>query len=761
MSQLNERCARLREEAVHIKSASKKICAQRDYWFRYGERSLPPQLRSNNTLTAAGIAATAENAPPYIAPDELIVGYNFGDGEYGGLTGNRGRDREIFASNGFSAEQIEAYYAEYPDFYTHTPIEENFSPALAALIGERAVCNSAGRSSITCNHTVLGYEKVLKMGFEGLLAEVEEAAVQNGDSLFYEAERIVCRAGMALGERYAVHADSLAGNEADPVRREELGTIAAVCRRVPRKPAENFHEALQSLWFAHILNTWEDGINANSLGRLDQILYPYYKKETEAGTLTEERASELVCCLWIKLYRDYDVQQSCVGGSRRTADGPVSDVNGLSYLMLDATEACGFVRCLSVRLSCATERAFVKRALEVVGNVGMGIPFFFNDDVMIPALEAFGISPADADDYCAIGCVETLIPGKTNPHAVNTRCNLLKAAEYALANGHSLFTPSLEPGLRTGDPLGFTCFDDFKAAVFAQIEYMLASAAETAITYMHSSERDRPKPYKSLLTEGCTERGVDFNARGALYDYYQIMFLGIPNLADSLAAVKTLVFDKKTYTMPELLFHLENNFPDEAVRLDFLRRAPKFGNDEDLPDSLAAEITEFACDKMLEISRRCGFMFHPQPFSFLWMLEHGAATSATPDGRRRGEILAYSASPMQGRDSSGLTALLNSLSRLPTKKTPGTTSAIVEVEPKLFEERNLDALTDIFIASASAGLCNVQFNTVSAATMIDAQLHPENHRNLAVRVSGFSQKFNLLSRDVQNHIIARTKHAVI
>lgn len=759
MVTLNERCRHLREDAVNRKSASKKICAQRDFWFRYGERSLPTHLRSNMTLVAAGIAATVENARPYIADREMIVGYNFGDGEYGGLTGNRERDREILTENGFTEEQIDLFYTESPPLYTCMPIHENFTSALSALIGERAVCNSAGRSSITCNHTVLGYEKVLQLGFEGLLGEVNEAAERQGDSLFYEAERMVCRAGMKIGERYAAHALALADTESDPERRTELEKIASVCSRVPRYPASDFHEALQSLWFAHIMNTWEDGINANSLGRLDQILYPYYIKETAEG---KKQTFELLCCLWIKLYRDYDVQQSCVGGSHRTPDGKrVSDVNELSWLMLDATEACSFVRCMSARVSSVTERAFIRRALRVVGNLGVGIPFFFNDDVMIPALETFGIAAKDADDYCAIGCVETLVPGKTNPHAVNTRVNFLKAAEYALGNGRSMIDPALETGPRTGDPLFFVNYTQFSDAVYAQLDYLLTEAIKVALAYMESSEKDRPKPYKSLLTEGCTGRGIDFNARGALYDYYQIMFLGIPNLADSMAAVKTLVYEKKMYSMSELLFQLKNNFPDEAIRRDFLHRAPKFGNDDSLPDSIAADILDFACDKTLELSKECGYMFHPQPFSFLWMLEHGAATAATPDGRCRGEILAYSASPMQGRDKSGLLALFHSLSNLPTKKTPGTTSAIVEVEPKLFEEQYLDALTDIFTASALAGLSNVQFNTVNAETLLDAQLHPENHRNLAVRVSGFSQKFNLLSREIQDHIIARTKHQSI
>lgn len=228
----------------------------------------------------------------------------------------------------------------------------------------------------------------------------------------------------ANGGKYAAETERLLKANDNAYNDEDLRKIIKICKKVPRYPAQSFAEAVQALWFAHIINTWEDTINANSLGRLDQILYPYYRHDIETGVITKEEAFEIICCLWIKLYRDFDVQQSCVGGTN--PDG-TSAVNDLLYFMLDATEQLDFVRCLSVRFSSSTEKKFMKRALEVVGYVQKGVPFFFNDDVMIPALIGKGIKKEDAYNYTQLGCVETVIPGKTNPHAVTGETNLLKA----------------------------------------------------------------------------------------------------------------------------------------------------------------------------------------------------------------------------------------------------------------------------------------------------------------------------------------------
>ena len=246
-----------------------------------------------------------------------------------------------------------------------------------------------------------------------------------------------------------------------------------------------------------------------------------------------------------------------------------------------------------------------------------------------------------------------------------------------------------------------------------------------------------------------------------MYDYYQVMLGGVPNLADSLEVIREFVYNRKKYTLDEIRDILVQDYPDESVRSEFINKAAKFGNDIDSVDSIAADIINVACDYLDELSEKYGLSFHAQPFTFLWMVDHGRESAASPDGRHKGEIIAYSVSPMQGRDFNGLTSLLNSIAKLPTGRTPGTTSAIVEVDPKLFTDRNLPLLTDILMACSEKGLENVQFNTIDAETLIDAQKHPEKYNNLAVRVSGFSQKFNLLSPALQNHIIGRTKHACL
>jgi formate C-acetyltransferase len=271
-----------------------------------------------------------------------------------------------------------------------------------------------------------------------------------------------------------------------------------------------------------------------------------------------------------------------------------------------------FVRCLSVRFSHDTPKSFIRRALEVVGHVRKGIPFFFNDDVMIPALEARGIKGEDAKNYSAIGCVEICIPGKANPHAVTARCNLLKAIEYALNNGRSMINPDLCPGIAAGSPQSLDTFEKLKEAVFVQIKNMIDVSCRATNNAVRNIIGNAPVPYKSMLTEGCISSGKDFNDGGPKYNYYQIMLFGIPNLADSMAAVKKLVYDEKKYSMEELLYHLKNNFPDERVRLEFVNKAPKYGNDNPEVDNLAAEIMDFACDYIAAKPSVFGQGFHQE-----------------------------------------------------------------------------------------------------------------------------------------------------
>ena len=758
MFSLPDRCIPLREEAVNKKEYMKFYYAQRNVYFNMGKARAENAGKTPTEAIAAGLSDTLHKFTPVIIPKELIVGFNFGEGERSEYFVPESNDfgRLVCAENGISAEDVELFFTPG----NNSPLIANLPPKIELTQAEEQSeweWAAIGRC-IDSNHTVLGYEQVLKKGFSGLLAEVEAARKQNGDRPLYSAMAEICSAACVIGEKYATKAKELLNSCTEGYNREDLEFIISVCSNVPKNPAKTFAEAVQSLWFAHIINTWEDNINANSIGRLDQILYPYYSADIEKGILTCEEAFEIICCLWLKLYRDYDVQQSCIGGTDENGN---EAANELSYMMLDATEQLDFIRCLSVRYSAKTDKAFLRRALEVVGHVKKGVPFFFNDDVMIPALVSKGIPLADARLYTQIGCVETVIPGKSNPHAVTGEVNLLKAIEYVLCNGKSMAHPEYFTGMQTGSLENFKTYESFYAAVLAQIEYMLDLSCSKVKKYRDGSVVTAPRPYKSLLTEGCVSSGRDFNDAGALYDYYQVMLCGIPNLADSLAVIKKFVYDAKKYSLDRLKEILENDFPDEAVRAEFINKAPKYGNDDDSVDLIAADITNHACDVLDNLSKKYGLSFHAQPFTFLWMIDHGNHSAASPDGRRKGEPIAYSCSSMQGRDFNGLTALFNSISKLPGKRTPGTTSAIVELDPKLFCDDNIDILTQIFAAASARGLCNVQFNITDAETLMDAQKHPEHYNNLAVRVSGFSQKFNLLSPELQNHIIGRTKHTCL
>ncbi|MBQ9967395.1 MAG: helix-turn-helix domain-containing protein [Oscillospiraceae bacterium] len=769
MYPLTDRCELLKQLVTGTNDYEDRYCIQRQVYSALGRIEAAEKGCSPTEITAAGLCNVLENFSPVILPGELIVGFNHPDTKYPErfTPTDTPEHRELAKRNRIPEEMLDRYFAFQKDpalelhfeYRKHIP---DYAHAVSAAPTQQELDSTEDQSSIArnidSNHTVIGYEKVLKLGFRGLLEEVRAYEEKNGPCAMYDGMKKLCDAACQMGKKYAAEAQALLDLEDDAYQTEDLEKIIEVCSRVPEQPAKTFHEAVQTLWFAHILNTWEDFINANSLGRLDQILYPYYQRDVAAGRLTKEEAFELICCLWLKLYRNYDVQQSCVGG---TAPDGSSAVNELSYMMLDATEQLNIIRCLSVRFSQNTEKDFVQRALEVVGHVQKGVPFFFNDDVMIPALTSKGIDMADAYDYTQIGCVETVIPGRSNPHAVTGEINVLKALEYAMNNGGSMMYPHLHPGAETGPLDHFDTYEKFYAAVKKQICHLLDLTCSKVKKYREYSALYNPKPYKSLLTEGCLESGRDFNDAGAKYDYYQIMLDGIPNLADSLEVIREFVYRQKKFTLTELKDILEHDYPNEAVRLSFINKAAKFGNDIDSVDSIAADLIGTACDALDALSGKYELSFHAQPFTYWWMVDRGQQTAATPDGRHRGEIMAYSVSPMQGRDFNGLTALLNSISKLPTTRTPGTTSAIVEVDPKLFTDRNIPMLTDILFAAAKNGLENVQFNTIDADTLIDAKKHPEKYNNLAVRVSGFSQKFNLLSEDLQDHIIGRTKHACL
>lgn len=738
-----------------------------------GQRLLPAlrALEENagaplRVLRSRMLAAVISEGAAVIHPGELIAGYNYSRADEAidfetNVRRRTPKSRQRLADyldQGDLTSQQKEYILDCLDR------SEGFYPPEPELPDAREEYQNASLGGVVWspgvseNHTVLGYEKVLRLGFAGIVKEIDAETAETPVAKTQKLELLACAREVALsacslGRRYAEKARELLAVCTDEGEKQGLETIAAVCDNVPEHPAHTFREAVQALWFAHIINTWEDGINANSVGRVDQMLYPYYKKDIAAGRITRAEAFELLCCLWLKLYRDYDVQQAMVGG---VDDDGNDAANELTYMALDVTEALGFVRCLSVRLHRGSPDALIRRALEVVG-MGKGIPFFFNDEVLIPALVSNGIGLRDARGYAAIGCVEITIPGKANPHAVSNRVNLLKCLELALNDGVSM-TSDDRIGPATGRAEDFTCMADVVAAYEAQTEYFIRLACEESNRLEIRYGQLLPMTYKSILTEGCLSSGRDFNAGGAKYNYHESMPMGIPNVADSLAALETLVFGEKRYTLTETVELLRGNFADESIRREFLHAAPKFGNDDDRVDAWAARVMAHYCRVLRGVKGVSGLGFFAQPFTFLWLIEAGSMTAATPDGRRDGENLAYSISPMQGRDAAGMTAVLNSIAKLPAEMAAGSTSAIIEADPALFEPKRLGAMVTLMKTAVQKGVGQLQFNVVSAETLRQAQEHPDEYPHLAVRVSGFSQRFCLLDKKLQDHIIARTKH---
>ncbi len=771
---LSDRLMRLREHAMGNPS---RACGFRGLAYLRALAAHPHSAIGVNL--ARGLAATIETFPPRVVhAEDLLAGEHlFGTGPAAMLDWRRdhvcpgsemARQLDGMLEQSDLDEVQRAEFRERSYAVRHQPILDSCAALADHVPGVRDAIGAGVYfgSGASLNHSIRDFAKVLRVGFDGIVAEIDAALARCRPERPHEKQRldallsmkIAAQAAAKIGDRHADVYERVAAATDDPERAGEYRELADVCRRVPRHPARTFHEAIQALWFAHVITCAEDNINANSIGRIDQILWPYYQADRDAGRIDRDRAAALLAALWIKLYQDYDVQQTCLSG--QTPDGDDA-TNDLSYLCLDVTEALGFVRCLSVRIHRRTPRALLRRAMQLVGRGG-GIPFFFNDDQIIPALAFAGITdPRDARDYAMIGCVEVTIPGRTNPRAVSHMFNVAKCLELAIHDG-------VDPacgrrlGPTTGGGLaGWRTFKQAYNAYGKTVKHFARQAAAMSNFGETMQDHWHPQPFRSCLTTSCIERGRDVVAGGAKYNYHSCCMIGGPNVADSLHVLDELVYKARQIDRAELAEALRTNFEGaEPLRQMILRRCAKYGNDCPEVDTMAARVAEDYCRFMNRLRTRFGGRFHVHLFSFLWHLEPcGQRTGALPDGRKAGEPLAYSISPMQGRDERGLTAVLNSLARMPHHLAAGSSSAIIEIDPVLFEPTHLDRVVDIVATAVERGVGQLQFNVVSAETLRRAQAEPDKYRNLCVRVSGFSQRFGMLDRQMQDHIIARTKHA--
>jgi formate C-acetyltransferase len=613
------------------------------------------------------------------------------------------------------------------------------------------------------NHSVRDYAKVLRLGFRGIRLEVEsrlaEADLADPDyprkENFWRAAFSVCDAGTLLGRRYAELAARLAAQAADPGDKARLRAMAETCGRVPADGARTFFEAVQALWFAHILTCGEDGINANSIGRADQILHPYYAADLAAGRITRPQALELMEELACKMYLDYDVQAIALGGLGRDGRDATND---LSYAILEATRNVDFVRDLSVRLHRGSPGALVDLAAALMARGG-GIPFVFNDECFVPALADRGIALEDARDYAPIGCIELTIPGRANPHAVSGWFNAAKCLELALFDGRDPRS-GVPLGPRTGRLADFADFEALYAAYQRQADFFARRMVYHCNRGELAQREAGPLPCWSVLSDDCLARGRDVTDGGAVYNYHSIAFLGTANVADSLAALRKLVFEERRVGPDALEDALRRNYEGaEPLRQMLLGQVPKYGNDCPEVDALARRVADDFITLMDTMRSPLGGRYFVHLFSWTQHISFGKSVGALPDGRRAGEPLAYSLSAQQGRDEKGATAMLASLARMPHGRAAGASAAILDLDPALVSgSSGPGRLAALLVAAVQMGVGQLQVNVVTAERLRQAQADPERYGNIAVRVAGYSQKFRLIERELQEHIIARTKH---
>jgi len=628
-------------------------------------------------------------------------------------------------------------------------------------------------------HTVAD-GKIYREGFLGLKEKIEKTIAsldfhQDKDAyqklIQLKAMSICAEAIIALAHRYACLAEELSVKEKDVKRKEELLTISEVCRRVPAKAPGNFWEALQMYWFVHLgviseLNTW-DSFNP---GHLDQHLLPFYQEGLESGTLNQEKARELLECFWIKFnnqpappkvgvtlaesgtYTDF----ANINNGGLTPEGEDA-VNEVTYLILEVIDEMRLLQpSTNIQLSQKSPDLFLRRACEIIRK-GWGQPSVFNADLVVAELLRQGKSLSDAREGGTSGCIETGAFGKES-YILTGYFNLVKVLEITLHNG-------LDPvngkkiGLATGDPRTFTTYKELFTAFQRQLHHFVDIKIKgnhiIEQLYVHAM----PAPFLSLIVSDCIEKGMDYNAGGARYNTNYLQGVGIGSITDSLSALKYHVFDRKNLSMDTLLSIMADNFQGEHEIHQLLKNnTPRYGNDDDYADSIMQEVFNAFYQEVEGRPNSKGGKYCINMLPTTCHIYFGSVVGATPDGRKAGEPLSEGISPVQGADREGPTSVIKSAAKMDQLKTGGTLLN-QKFTPSLLEgEKGLESFTHLIRAYFKLGGHHIQFNVVKAETLRAAQKNPEEYQNLIVRVAGYSDYFNNLSKTLQDEIISRTEH---
>ncbi|AEB06353.1 pyruvate formate-lyase [Coriobacterium glomerans PW2] len=702
------------------------------------------------------------------------------------------RDGDVF----HITEDTKRRLREIAPFWEHNTLLDRglaaFPPA-SKLFYDLGIIKSEGNITSGDAHCAVDYGALLRLGLRDFkrraqekLDELDLTDYRNiHKSYFYRAIIIVVDAVRAFAGRYATLARKMAQTEPDMDRVAELLEMARIMDKVPFEPAETLHEAVQSMWLVHLTLQIESNGHSLSYGRMDQYLNPFLEADLAQGRTTESAACELMCNLWLKTYTINKIrswshtqfsagsplyQNVTVGGQKLVRGEPRDASNPMSWLILKSVAQCHLTQPnLTVRYHKGLPDDFMAECIEVV-RCGFGMPAFNDDEIIIPSFIDRGVSREDAYNYSAIGCVETAVPGKWGYRC--TGMSFLNFPKALLIGMNDGVDPASGTRLldHTGHLEDFKTFDDVMACWDKTVREMCRQCVIIDATCDMVLEQDTADILCSSLTDACIERGLNMKEGGAVYDFISDLQVGIANLADSLAAMKKVVFEEGAVTPAQLARALRENWAgeeNERIR-QLMVDAPKYGNDDDYVDGLVSSAYASYIDELKKYHNTrfgrgpIGGVYYAGTSSISANVPQGAGTLATPDGRRAGDPLAEGCSPSHEADKFGPTSVFKSVAKLPTSEITGGVLLNQKVTPQVLDKpenrAKLAMLTRAFFDKLHG--YHVQYNVVSRETLKDAQVHPERHRDLIVRVAGYSAFFNVLSRATQDDIIARTEQSL-
>jgi formate C-acetyltransferase len=781
---MNSRIERLRRASFEARPAisiERAVLETRFYQENAGKHSLP-------VLRALCFKYLCEHKTIYIGEDELLVGERGPAPKvvptFPELTCHSADDLRILndremTSYTVAEEDIRTYEEVVIPYWQGRSMRDRIFREVpaewraayeAGLFTEFMEQRAPGHTALdgTIYHTGMrDFQQRITARLESLDFLADPTAADQAEQL--QAMHIACEAAIIFAERHAGLAEQMATVAADPQRKEELSAIAAVCRRVPAEAPRTFHEALQMYWFVHLGTITElNGWDAMSPGHLDQHLQPFYDRDLAAGILDREQAKVLLSCLWIKVnnhtappkvgvtakesgtYNDFT--QINLGGLRPDGGDGVGEV---SYIALEVADELHLLQPQpSVHISSRTPERFLKAAARVIRQ-GYGYPSVFNTDAVVMEQMRVGKTVTDAREGGTSGCIETGAFGK-EAYILTGYLNVPKVLEITLNNGIDPLTGT-RVGIETGDPRGFATFDELYAAFVRQLDYVVDLKVRVNNYIERMYAKYSPAPFLSVVIHDCIEKGRDYYDGGPRYNTNYIQCCGIGTVTDSLSALKTHVYDSGAVAMGQLLEALAANFAGhEALRLKLWNRTPFFGNDDDRADDLMRRVYDSLYAAIDGRANTKGSVYHLNMLSTTCHVYFGRMLGATPNGRLAHLPESDGTSPSQGADRNGPTAVVKSLAKMDQIRSGGTLLNQRFLPSVLASEQDLDKLGGLIRTYFRLGGHHIQFNVVDTATLRQAQQHPDEYRNLLVRVAGYSDYFVDLDRDHQEEIISRT-----